>query len=1093
MSNAGQAILGGTGAIIGGILTGGALTGVILGAQIGLMLGSVLFPTKVETPDPTISDIKVTTSAYGAPLPVVLGSRTVSGNLIYYGNFQTIVEEEEEGGKGGGGVTTITVRYTVTLAIGVCLATEPTSVINVWAGSSLVSPSCYTAYDGTQTAANGTLSTVMAAEGKTRIPVWKNFCYIVLPDFDLGTNPNVPNFKIEVKSSKYNYTTTTAGKYIDAANTTYTWLEFSGTYLIGMRTSGTTYYYYLSKLDIDTYELIIDEVLIKGDTLLGATDTYTWIRGNQNPPDVHSVILLNTSDFSQIKMINLWAYSYYLPADGNAAYAIGNYLYCVLRQYLGGSSFQIVLVKVDGVLETVTQLCKLAEHGAAIWAGTFTHKGVTATRILVHPLYSTSLYIYSDTGTLIDTITGVVGTSNTPHSVDSDGVNVTIGVNGSVYFYSSLSPLTLETTVALPHSSGVTYATLFVPDDARVYTLHLNTGLSRYQISRYESGAPITGDDYDAIDLCPTTISREVLTNKLWGLGLDKDTYLNSTNYDATESYTWTNDLLVSMVFNSQSSVLDILQKIINHHNGFITYANGKISHRQLKTETPTAELTCPGDIVIKDNELPVTITRSGARDSYNKAVVEYTKRYDSASNEYYVTRTAIDSDMVDIAANGLKPETISLDGLTTYTRAAKMAGIMLLKSLLNPISLSFSLGPKSLGIKPGDVYELTYTDLELNALDIRISSISEKDDYTIEVEAQEENTGIYDLTYYGSDSTVTPLPPALFADATDVVNPVAVEIPAMYAYDKELIAVTYSKPDDIQWAGASLHRAYASGGSYTRLDTSYRSGVTGTVTAVAIAADIATITVELDWDFTLSSASSFDVLMATPRQNLCAFTGTYGTVFCRFSDATLVSGNTWTLSGLIYDTTGFPDLNTYGNIEADDVFVFYNNMPYIQELPISDMDRTLYYKIASFNFKGIEQSLADVTAISIAPEGLVSKPLAPYNAKVNGIGMPETETITAGSGDLEITWMSRNRRNEGGLNYAYADAVNDDYDFDEFVLQIYNDTTLMRTVNQATKTYTYTSALQSADGAVSPFTCRLYQKGLSDVSDAYEFIVTTV
>ena len=91
-------------------------------------------------------------------------------------------------------------------------------------------------------------------------------------------------------------------------------------------------------------------------------------------------------------------------------------------------------------------------------------------------------------------------------------------------------------------------------------------------------------------DVPPTVVSKEILTNDLYGCNLSEDDYLNIDTFNETESYCIENDLLVSMVFNGQQSILDVLQYIINHHNGYITYYNGKISHNQLKTETPIAD-----------------------------------------------------------------------------------------------------------------------------------------------------------------------------------------------------------------------------------------------------------------------------------------------------------------------------------------------------------------------------------------------------------------------------------------------------------------------------------------------------------------------
>lgn len=210
MSNVGQAAAGVVGGVIGGIIgIAGGPSGIALGAYrgftIGLMFGGILFPntTKGEDTYDTVGNLSVTSSGYGNSIAVIFGTRRVPGNVIYYGNFQSIahVTETESGGKGGGGSsssTSTSYTYTVTLAIGVCVG--PASILNVWQGDELVSSSVYTVYYGTQTTPDSHLQSCLTAEGKTRFPVWKNLCYIVLPNFDLGTNTSLPNFTFEVSS-----------------------------------------------------------------------------------------------------------------------------------------------------------------------------------------------------------------------------------------------------------------------------------------------------------------------------------------------------------------------------------------------------------------------------------------------------------------------------------------------------------------------------------------------------------------------------------------------------------------------------------------------------------------------------------------------------------------------------------------------------------------------------------------------------------------------------------------------------------------------------------------------------------------------------
>ena len=273
-------------------------------------------------------------------------------------------------------------------------------------------------------------------------------------------------------------------------------------------------------------------------------------------------------------------------------------------------------------------------------------------------------------------------------------------------------------------------------------------------------------------DAPPTDVSKDALTNKLYGMGFD-ESYLDLDIFAETEAYCQTNDLLVSMVFDQQLSILDLLQYVINHHNGFITYANGKISHNQIKDDPVVAVLSAdPGEDVPREEgsqgDMPVSISKAGLREYSNKIEGHYFKRLpDSVTidengnltsdiltadeiNAYptYQPGLVVAEDMTDIAQYGTQVSNAQLDGFCLWFRAMQVATIMLKRSLYNPMLFKFKLGPKSLGanIMPGKVVSLTDTATELDAQTMRILSIAEGEDYQIEVEALEEDSELCDV-----------------------------------------------------------------------------------------------------------------------------------------------------------------------------------------------------------------------------------------------------------------------------------------------------------------------------------------------------------
>jgi hypothetical protein len=86
-------------------------------------------------------------------------------------------------------------------------------------------------------------------------------------------------------------------------------------------------------------------------------------------------------------------------------------------------------------------------------------------------------------------------------------------------------------------------------------------------------------------DQTPQFITKDILTNDLYGLGLPELTFINSSEYAISEAFATEHDLLMSMVWNQRGSVLDALNKVIQHHDGLVTYYDGKISHKQITME----------------------------------------------------------------------------------------------------------------------------------------------------------------------------------------------------------------------------------------------------------------------------------------------------------------------------------------------------------------------------------------------------------------------------------------------------------------------------------------------------------------------------
>jgi hypothetical protein len=211
----------------------GAVAGSFFGQPaLGFMIGSALggLFERQNQPDinsvyeaPRLSDLKVQSSTYGAPIPIVYGSMRLAGNIIWStGLIETRHEEtttqEQEGGKGGGGggevsQTTITYTYAASFAVGLCEGVIA-GVRRIWADGKLIydvganadamtiyvsnsQQSAARVYTGTTTQNPDPL--IESYLGVGNVPGYRGLAYLVFDNLQLQDFGNrIPNIEVEV-------------------------------------------------------------------------------------------------------------------------------------------------------------------------------------------------------------------------------------------------------------------------------------------------------------------------------------------------------------------------------------------------------------------------------------------------------------------------------------------------------------------------------------------------------------------------------------------------------------------------------------------------------------------------------------------------------------------------------------------------------------------------------------------------------------------------------------------------------------------------------------------------------------------------------
>lgn len=212
---------GGLGAFAVGAWATDIIAGATVGAAVGSVLSSVIFPPNQNT-SPPMNDLQATSSAAGSPIPWGYGGYRIAGQVIW---AQTIKvhknQQAAQGGKGGGPTTTV---YTYTISCALSFGFGPGSITRIWADSKLIydktSKGPVAIDTGLQTSNgnaittpftpafyNGTATqppdpTIQAAEGIGATSGYRDQILMVLTDFPLADYGNrLPNFRAEVTSS----------------------------------------------------------------------------------------------------------------------------------------------------------------------------------------------------------------------------------------------------------------------------------------------------------------------------------------------------------------------------------------------------------------------------------------------------------------------------------------------------------------------------------------------------------------------------------------------------------------------------------------------------------------------------------------------------------------------------------------------------------------------------------------------------------------------------------------------------------------------------------------------------------------------------
>lgn len=203
--------LGTVGKAVGTALGGpiGGLVGGFVGSMLGQAIDNQLFPVKTE--GPRLTDLTVTSSAYGQALPLIYGPENrLAGNVFWSSGLIETVKKVKTSGKGGPSVQNKEYSYRASVAISLGEGTLK-RIRKVWANTKLIydadgpSPDIPAQHWSALRFYPGDFSqmpdpTIEAAVGVGNTPAYRGTAYVVIADLQLADYGNqIPNIEFLVE------------------------------------------------------------------------------------------------------------------------------------------------------------------------------------------------------------------------------------------------------------------------------------------------------------------------------------------------------------------------------------------------------------------------------------------------------------------------------------------------------------------------------------------------------------------------------------------------------------------------------------------------------------------------------------------------------------------------------------------------------------------------------------------------------------------------------------------------------------------------------------------------------------------------------
>ncbi|KKL72876.1 hypothetical protein LCGC14_2080530, partial [marine sediment metagenome] len=673
----------------------------------------------------------------GTPIQIVHGTRKVAGNVIWLGELHPYtVRHTSEGGKGGSSsVTTTETRYKRSFLISICHGEA--NIRRVWANNEEISIEDLTAFSGLD---NGTDIPAVTEEA---YGTYRYIACAFFEEYELGNSASLPNFTFEMVTGEVIFAASHFAidgvhyvldinyelieRIVGSSGGDATDVSISGNYIVSQGWNVVAGRLPIAIYDSDNNDLGItfDWGAITGSgkttgALFSLDGNYVYVAlGNTGAGAANYIVKWKISDGSQEWLHTATGYTLlFLDIDRYENIYFRNATGIGVRSgHLDGS---------DGTLNEY-YINDAPPAGISATYNAYIYNNFVY--FLGHEYFTPFNNVWKcPIPTEQGGVTGSAAVAAMPlvyeiPPANPQYLNIIVNENGVYIIYNKTlyklnHDLTdIEEQITIITNLGGNFTSIhFDSGDNIITKVGKGEWATDYSIIIYDKdlvrleGYDTSGSTFridigfrgnesikipaiiltDTIDVNPANVILDLLTNTVYGAKIDSSTYIDSASFAVAAAHCSDKNILCSFVFNNRKPVMDHIDYVLSHFQGYLFMSEGKINIGVYKEESSIFDID-QDNLVVDDAENPeppIKVSKRKYSETNNRVEITWTNR-----EAEYDTSVAIANDEVDQRISGtVRIKTINLLGITNADLAQMMAYRYLSESMYRFSTYNFVL-----------------------------------------------------------------------------------------------------------------------------------------------------------------------------------------------------------------------------------------------------------------------------------------------------------------------------------------------------------------------------------------------------------------